>query len=193
MGNVTEIQTLECAAGHTWTRKKQQGRPKYCAKHRRFFYEPLPARLLPPMRVRQEWAEQELVLDDPGYEQRWVKFWVRTARIIGARHETWSNVDIEGLEEYVRCMRLRELHRLHAQDEPYHRTDRGGVRAHPGWALADREERRADGLAVELGLKDEDKKKGRRTVEESYQTMAQTRALEQGELLPAVGPEGDPL
>jgi hypothetical protein len=192
MGDVTEIQVVECRVGHTWTRKKQRGRPKVSDEHRRFFVIPLTTRVRPPERVRQEWAEQELVLDDPGYEKRWEEFWAKTARLLAAKGLSWAAVDVEKLDIYVRSMRLAELHRLMAQDEPYHRTDRGGLRPHPGWELAERETRRADALAIELGLKP-DPKKRTDTVEDRYKTMLQTSAEGQGELHAAVGPEGQPL
>lgn len=101
---------------------------------------------------------------------------------------------MDKLEAYVRSTRLVELHRLYAQDEPYHETSRGSVKPHPGWELAEREERRRHALALELGLEQNGSSSrssgGSSSSGESYKSRLQQEAEETGIVQSAVGPDG---
>jgi hypothetical protein len=195
-----ELEEIECIGGHTWTRpKKARGRkPKYCHKHQQFFITKPTKRCYPPERVLQEWAEQSQVLDDPGYEERWAKVWLDTVRIVAAKGSSWSAVDVELIEKYVRSLRLAEVHRLYAQDEPYHTTARGTTRPHPGWALAEKEDAKANELKVQLGLallqNGKNGPKHPSHTSDVWQSRLQQSAEDhEDELHSAVGPDGESL
>ena len=188
---------LECLAGHFFTWVKAKGkRPLYCKDHRRFFTEYPSNRIKPNLRNRQEWAEQGKVLDDPDYEKRWTKIWLHTARVVAARGQSWNEVNIDLLERYIRARRLTELHRLYAQDAPYYTTGRGTTRPHPGWAMSEREERKAEKLAVELGLVDAEPAKepyvpgANGKPQRQYTTALQESAEAHEVVQPMTGPDG---
>jgi hypothetical protein len=113
----------------------------------------VPHGLGPPRRVTDEWrrAARALGVDGRAYAQRWRDLWERAvlqARGLGPPRE----VDLELVEAYVRHRRLADFHRHFAESEPYHSKPSGIVHAHPGWGMAQREERLAAHAAGVLGI-----------------------------------------
>lgn len=189
--------TATCIAGHEWEPTGRSGNiASACPRHVKFFRQQLSARLKPPKMVVQEWAEQAKMLDDDEYVDRWKGVWNNTVRLLGARFETWVKVDPKAVELYVRSLRLAELHRLYAQDHPYI-EGRGTVKAHPGWELSEKEERKARQLALDMGLVDppgvpapaEDKPQAAG----HYKTRMQQSAGDHDSVIPALGPDGEAL
>lgn len=130
-----ELQRLTCAAGHQWEREPRRDRPHACPVHAHWWTMPLPVPCEPNQREVAAWENtEETIVNEDGYAARWREFWEETVRVIAARAGSWLDVDIALVEEYVRAKRLSELHRMHAEDEPYFPTNTG-VRAHPGWKL----------------------------------------------------------
>lgn len=193
----TNLQTLECAAGHTWTREPTGRKaPKYCPEHKRFLNGPISAGCQPKQRVRAEWedAEKNLV-NERGYANRWLKFWRDNVRVLAARVGSWGQVDTYKYEEFIRHTRLAELHRLFAQDNPYFTTEGGAIRSHPGWKNAKAAQREADRLAVELGLKVDSSKHASSNggAAQGQPSKLEQEAAEVGIADDQIGPDGQPL
>jgi len=146
-------ETLQCFAGHSWTRPETRGgKPTACPEHIRYLNEPISSRLRPPRRVRDLW-EETAVLDDPAvYVDRWRKVWERTVRIVAARAGTFAKVDVDLVEDYVQHRRLAELHRAYAEYDPYQTTNAGSVKPHPGWYQSQVEAVAARRAAIALGI-----------------------------------------
>lgn len=146
-------ETLQCFAGHEWVRPfSRGGKPTACPEHIRYLNEPISARLKPPRRVTEVWEETAVVDEPPVYVRRWTKAWERAVRIVAAQHGTFTAVDVDKVEEYVRHKRLAELHRAYAEFDPYQTTNAGSVKPHPGWYQAQVEETFAQRTARDLGL-----------------------------------------
>lgn len=202
--------TLVCRAGHEWTipRPRRGKWPEYCAEHKRFFLEQLSGRLKPPTRVRQEWAEQGKMMGDEDYVKYWTKAWTKVVRLLGARGGSWNSVDIRTVEDYIRALRMAELHRLYAQDRPYIESDRGTMKPHPGFELAKESDAEARRLAVELGLQAptnevttnhvpapqrRESRERRESAADYFNTRLQEEAEDVGEVEHPTGPDGEPL
>lgn len=191
--------TIMCLAGHEWEWvKTKRGAPKYCPEHRRFLHGPISSGSQPKARTRREWEDaEENLVNERGYANRWLKFWRDNVRIVAARRGSWS-IDHAKYEHWVREMRFAELHRLFAQDQPYITTDSGAVKAHPGWRLSAQAERKADKLAIELGLKQASDARqaagGGGTAPSRPPTKLEQEAEELGGIEDdQVGPDGRPL
>lgn len=193
-GNKATI-TATCLGGHEWEWKSTgRGAPKYCPAHRRFIQGPISGGSQPKARVIREWEDaEENLVNERGYANRWLKFWRDHVRIVAARAGTWK-IDKQKYEEWVRESRYAELHRLFAQDQPYITSDSGAVKAHPGWRLSAVAQRKADKLAVELGLKEEQTASRARAQGASAPSKLEQEAEELGGIEDdQVGPDGEPL
>ncbi len=145
-------ETLVCFAGHEWVRPKEKGRPLSCPEHGRYLQDLLSHRTAVPKRLLDLWEETAVLDVPPAYVTRWRKFWERNARILAARSGSWALVDVPALEEYVQHKRLAELHRAYAECDPYQTTTQGSIKPHPGWYLAQVEEKLARQSGIRLGL-----------------------------------------
>lgn len=111
-----------------------------------------PKRLHPPPRVKAAWARRGKVIGDRGYTQRWAAFWKRVVLALRER-ESWRDIDVDLVAEYVRRCRLVELHVDEAELDPYpENPDSGFKRPHGGWERSLAEAREARAIAIELKL-----------------------------------------
>lgn len=150
----------------------------------------------------QEWEDaEENLVNEVGYARRWRLKWKEKIRILAAKQGSWSDLDLEGLDEYIRHLRFAELHRLYAQDDPYYTTKSGQIREHPGWKRSDAEMRRARECAVLLGLthditpapKRGPDRQPRRTPTMPSALEQEAEQLDDGIIDNQVGPDGEPL
>lgn len=206
LGGGRQTMTVRCVAGHTWEHpidaKKRAG--KVCPIHEKFFKQRYPEKYGPPARVEQGWEDtEENLVTEVGYARRWRAMWKRAVRTVAARQNSWS-VDLVTVEKYIWHLRWAELHRLYAQDEPYVTSSSGAVREHPGWKLAEAEEKRAQAIATELGIEGPDRNfvgiSGDKPPGKKKRSQAGASVLEQeaeeredGIVDNMVGPDGKPL
>lgn len=206
MGKKPQTLSIWCVAGHTWELEVGTRGLVCCPMHAKFFKGHFPPSLKPPARVVREWEDaQENLVNDDQYKTRWASAWRRIVRVVSSRQMSWS-VDLGLIEEYVRHLRFAELHRLYAQDEPYVANSSGTLREHPGWKMAEREEREARRCAEQLGVEGPDQNyrgsRNRSKGEEAKKSQRhQQTSLEQrvesdhpdGIVDSTVGPDGEPL
>jgi hypothetical protein len=146
-------ETLQCIAGHSWTRPESRGgKPHACPEHARFLTEPLSYRSRAPKRLIELWEETAVIDPPEQYVQRWRKVWERTVRAVAAQRGTFASVDMDMIEDYVQHKRLAELHRAYAEYDPYQTTNAGSVKPHPGWYQSQVEATAARRAAIALGL-----------------------------------------
>jgi hypothetical protein len=94
------------------------------------------------------------------YSDHWRGVWERAAlaaaSLLALRSGTegprWDLVPVDAVEAYVRHRRLAEFFRAQAAGDPFQSTGGGIVHAHPGWAMAQAEEKLARLAAEDLGL-----------------------------------------
>jgi phage terminase small subunit len=112
------------------------------------------------------------------------------------------------VEDYIRALRMAELHRLYAQDRPYIESDRGTMKPHPGFELAKEADVEARRLAVGLGLEPaptnevthhapapqrRESRERRESAADYFNTRLQEEAEDVGEVEHPTGPDGEPL
>lgn len=102
-------------------------------------------------KTKAEWKRESQRREDPGYSARWSVFWINTVRAVAALGRIGAT-ELTYIDEYVRRVRLAEVHLYEAQQNPYAEYNSGYVAVHPGFGQARAEVKLANAIAKDLGL-----------------------------------------
>lgn len=204
MSDTKKTVELHCKAGHLFEHvpKGSGPPPTYCRSHKLYYTRALTDRLKPDAETLAEWRLVGEAHSDKEYVKRWTSVWNSVVRQLAAQEESWSAVNTRLVAKYVNALRVARIAQLAAERAPFTETAKGIVHQHPGFALADKERRNANRIALVLGLEIEAESPekaarngdGKTHGADSYKTRAQQTAEELGEeVKDFVGTDGEPL